>query len=274
MLKQFPLDEDVIAWISENISAQSYRINQLRLQFSLNKLEEIGPDNINGFATADAAAIQFHPDLPPVQCDGIKITFQDDRLSFALENPMYRGKNLEGSHVYIDNIIKPHSVLAIHIKTESRLDDIILTLLEKYDFKLPLRQISGLTQAEINLLFNLPGFTLTTNGIFTTGSGAWTWRDIALQTQGASVQLADNKITIKQADISYKDILHTQLSGLIDTSSRHAGLVNDIEQLNFTAKGATILQAAQLKLPLEVDFSHDAILIEIEQIKTSITLED
>lgn len=271
-LQQFPLDEDVLDWISDNITARTYQINQLRLQFQLKKLHDIGPENIQGSATAGAAAVKFHPDLPPVQCDGIRITFQDDRLSFALENPEYEGKNLAGTSVYIDNVIRPHSVLAIDIKTKSQLDDTLANLLEAYDIKLPLRQISGLTRAKINLLFDLPEFTLNTNGTFVTGSGAWTWDDIPLETRSASVQLTDNRINILNAEISYSDILRTRLSGLVDISSRHASLMSQIEYLNLTARKTTILQAAQMKLPLEIDFSHESTVINFEQIKTLITL--
>ncbi|MDH3327941.1 MAG: AsmA-like C-terminal domain-containing protein [Desulfobulbaceae bacterium] len=273
-LQQFPLDEDVLDWLSDNISARTYQINQLHVQFQLNKLHEIGPDNIRGTATADAVAVKFHPDLPPVQCDRAKITFRNDRLSFALENPKYEGKSLEGSSVYIDNVIKPHSTLSVNIKTESQLDNTLLSLLEKYDIKLPFHQLSGLTRGEVNLLFDLPEFTLKTTGSFVTGAGAWSWADVPLQTQKVSVQLTDSRITIHNAEISYSDILRSRLSGLVDISSGHASLENEIEQLNLNARKTDILQAAQMKLPLEIDFSHESTVIDLEQIKTAITLSN
>lgn len=272
LLQQFPLDEDVVRWISENISAQTYQINELNLQFSLSNPLQIGPENIRGSATADSVTVQFNPDLPPVHSDVIRITFQDDRLFFALDKPVYDGKSLEGSTVYIDNIIQPDSVLAINIMTQSRLDSVVLHLLEAYDISLPFRQLTGDTMAEINLLFDLPEFKLKTTGTFVTNSGSWSWADIPFQTDGASVRLKDNNIEIREAEISYGDILRTRLKGQIDTSMRRAGLVSEIERLNLIARTATVLKAEQMRLPLEIDYGGDAILIKLEEINTFVTL--
>lgn len=273
-LQQFPLDEDVIDWVSGNISAESYRIDALRLQFSLRNPGLISPENIRGSAAAERAAVQFNPDLPPVQCDRVAITYRDDRLSFALEEPVYEGKNLAGSTVHIDRIIQPDSVLAIDIRTQSRLDGVILHLLEAYDIRLPLRQHTGSTRAEVNLLFDLPEFKLKTAGTFATQSGAWSWADIPFQAHAASVGLTDSKIEIREAEISYSDILRTRLSGRIDTSSRQAALVSEIEQLHLVSKETEMLQAGQMELPLAIDFSREPVRIDIDRIKTVITLNE
>ncbi|MDW7773506.1 MAG: AsmA-like C-terminal domain-containing protein [Desulfobulbaceae bacterium] len=274
LLQQFPLDEEVTTWISENISASSYKVNYLLVQFPLQKIRDIGPENIHGYATAESAAVRFHPDLPPVECDRIKVTYQDDRLSFALENPHYRGKSLEGSAVFIDNIIKPDSVLAISIKTESRLDPVILNLLETYDVKLPLQQHTGITRGEMDLRFDLPEFEQSISGAFVTASGSWTWEDIPLQATGASVRLRDDEITIDQAEIAYGNIFHTRFSGLVDTSARHASLLADIEHLHLTAKKTTLVRAAHVELPLEIDYSSESTMIASEQIRTYISITE
>ncbi|HDO30903.1 MAG TPA: hypothetical protein ENG79_07595, partial [Desulfobacteraceae bacterium] len=88
--KQLPLDQDVKIWLTRNITARKFQIDRLRLRCRIkNGLPEIGPDSIEGTARAEDADILFHPDLPPVHCKELGITWQNDRLSFQLDGPTY-----------------------------------------------------------------------------------------------------------------------------------------------------------------------------------------
>lgn len=269
-LRQFPIDREAIEWVSENIDAQSYRIDQLLLHFSLNELEKIGPENISGKATAQSATIQFSPELPPVKCDTINVSFQDDRLTFDLDHPAYEGRSIAGSNVYIDNVIEPDSVLAINIHATDKLDEAVLDILEAFDITLPFRQLSGETRAAISLLYDLPEFELTTKGIFSTRAGDWDWEGIPLQVEEAEVRLTDETITLVNASASYQDILRGSCSGTIDISTGHARLQSMIEDLEFKPKHATLLQGSDINTPVEVDFGGETIKVDLPQLQTGI----
>lgn len=274
LLAQFPIDADVRAWIAENIYADTYRIDELNLNFSLDNFKDFGPENIHGTAQAQGVDIRFDPDLPLVKTDSVAITYRKDRLCFALENPWYIDKDLEGSKVFINNLTKADPTLAIIITTESRFDRGISALLDTYEIRVPLHQESGVTRARLNLLFTLPDFDFLANGDFETGSGNWVWRGIPLQAQGARVLLDNNEIIIHEADISIGENLKTKLSGTVNTVSKKAELITGIESLRVNAKGFTLLQADDLKMPLTIDFSHEPIAIDLDEINTSIAMDD
>jgi hypothetical protein len=272
LLRQLPLDEEAFSWVAANISAESYRIEEVRFNFELGRLREFGPDNIRGTGTAGPAMIRFDSGLPPVRCEAIEVDFRDDRLTFTLDRPDYEGKSLAGSSVFIDNIIEPDSVLGIDIRAESMLDRTVLTLLSAYGISLPLKQHSGLTLAEVSLLFDLPEFDLQATGSFVSESGTWSWDDIPFEARDAAVSLRDDQVSIEKAEIFYEDNLRAVLSGVVDTDRQEAELVGDIEKLRVTARNATFLQAEKMRLPLAVDFSGEGMIIDMETIGTTLSL--
>ena len=122
VLARFPVDREVIDWVRDNISGRDYRVTMLRLQCRLEELRSLEPRHISGSAVAASAAVRFHPDLPPIECDRVDVTYLDDRLSFLLENPKYTTKNLQGSDVYIEDLTGDQTRLIINLKAKSRID--------------------------------------------------------------------------------------------------------------------------------------------------------
>ena len=272
--KQLPLDQDVKIWLTRNITARKFQIDRLRLRCRIkNGLPEIGPDSIEGTARAEDADILFHPDLPPVHCKELGITWQNDRLSFQLDGPTYGNKNLAGSRVYIDHVIGPGSILAVTIKTDTMLDPPVTRLLRAYDINLPLEQQSGTTAAKLQLTIDLRNFKVTTKGSFTTGEGAWSWQGSPFLSHKATVLLTDDQVTISQADLSYQDILRVGLSGTVNTSAGQADLVGDIDNLTLRRGNDTLVQAAKITTPITVDFSGPTTRINLQRFRTTIILD-
>ncbi|MHB8811521.1 MAG: hypothetical protein ACYC9M_16165 [Desulfobulbaceae bacterium] len=164
LLALFPMDPQVTAWVAENISAAKYRIKDLRFLFNLQNLQEFGPGNISGTAVADSVAVRFNPDLDPVHCDRVHITYGADRLSFALDNPVYKKRSLQGSSVYIDNVVAEGSTLGIDLLVQSSKDKVVDEILDQYEVNFPARQVSGTTRVDLRLLFDLSDFTMAVGG--------------------------------------------------------------------------------------------------------------
>lgn len=272
LLHQLHLDPDAAAWVTENISAESYRIEELLLQLNLTELDNPNPDSIRGTAMADSAAIRFQPALPPVECDKIAITYQDDRLSFNLAKPTYREKDLAGSRVTIAPLLGAKTRLIIHLRTESALDRDILEILAGYDLELPFRQNSGTAQTDLTLSFDLPEFSLNTSGTFHTGSGQWQWGDNLFQVQEAALAFHNKKIRIEKAGISYDDAIKTKISGSVDLDARKAALTLNIDKLDYQAAGTTLLRAADNTMPLTIDYSREPVVVSLDQLGATILL--
>lgn len=264
ILARFPLDKNLVTWITENITARDYKVEHLKLDFTLHDGKpEIGPGSISGKAIAQDASLRFHPSLAPVQCKQINITLNNDQLSFALEQPAYKTRNLAGSSVLINNLVAGDSQMDINIQTNTELDNEILELLDTYNINLPVSQKTGTTKADIHLVFDLPDFTLSTTGAFTTGEGSWTMGDISFQTSSIAVQLKNNLITIKNAAIASQDIIQTDLTGTIDTAAKKAELTANIKHLNFHGKEKDIITARNLLTPIDIQFRGEEINIHL-----------
>ncbi len=269
--KQLPLDQKVKIWLTRNITARKYQIDRLHLRCRIkNGIPDIGPDSIDGTARAEDADILFHPGLPPVHCKELGITWQDDRLAFKLERPTYGNKNLAGSSVDIDHVIGTGSILTVNLKTDTMLDQQVTKLLRAYDINLPLEQQSGITAANLRMTMDLRNANVKTKGSFTTGNGAWSWHGSPFLSHKATVLLADDQVTIQQADLSYKDILQVDLSGTINTSAGHAELVGNIDYLTLRLGNDTLVHAANVTTPVTVDFGGPATRIDLKRFRTTV----
>jgi hypothetical protein len=272
VLALFPLDPQITTWVADNISAANYRIRDLRFRFNLQKLREIGPRNITGTAVAESVAVRFDPELEPVHCDRVHITYAADRLSFALDNPMYKGKSLQGSSVYIDNVVAEGSTLGIDLTAESGKDRVVDEILDHYEVNFPARQTAGTTRVDLRLLFDLSDFTMAVGGSILPGPGAWSWRDITFQTSGAAFQLVNNRLRVVRADIAVDDKFRANLHGFIDTRTLHGELLCEIDRLTLATADAAFLQAAGLRTPVAMDFSREVTLVNLPELRTSLRL--
>jgi hypothetical protein len=162
----------------------------------------------------------------------VDVSFENDRLSFDLDTPVYKTKDLAGSSAAIEPLLGDNTSLAITLQTESILDDEIHELLKAYNIRLPLTQQTGTTRGNLQLVFDLPGFRLHTKGAFTTDKGGWTWNNIPFRSDAAAVRLKDNLVTIDNAEINFKEIMQADLAGVIDTAAHKATLSADIRHLD------------------------------------------
>ncbi|GAB4342824.1 MAG: DUF3971 domain-containing protein [Desulfobulbaceae bacterium] len=273
-LSLLPIDPEGVAWVGDNITAREYRIDNLQLRCTLKDgVPDLRPDSLRGTATALDAAIRFHPGLPPVRTGRVALTLADDHLTFALDNPTYRDKNLAGSTVDIGPLLGEASThLIIDLRTRSRLDEDILELLRGFDVDLPLMQLSGTTSAALALDFDLPEFDLRTKGVFRTGQGDWSWQGQPFRTGGAAVRLRDHLIFIDSADIDTGKNFRAELAGSIDTEAGTASLATHIEHF-FLRDGANeIVTVRDLRAPVRIRFSDADQVISLPLLDTTIQL--
>ncbi|HEJ83640.1 MAG TPA: hypothetical protein ENO25_03640 [Desulfobacteraceae bacterium] len=273
-LEQLPVDRDAVSWVRENITARDYLINNLHLGFTVTEGRvHVRPVSMYGSGTASEAMIRFHPSLAPVRSTRVDVSLENDRLSFELDSPVYKAKNLDGSRVTIAPLLGGNTRLAITLQTESPLDSEIHELLKTYDIKLPLTQQTGTTRGNLQLLFDLPGFTLHTRGTFATDEGSWTWGNIPFSSGAAEVRLENDRVIIDNAELSWRDVIRADLTGTIDTTARQAALSTAITRLDFPEGGREIVRAAGLSTPVNIDFSDEEVKINLPELMAEIALD-
>ncbi len=271
VLAPFPLERELRSWLTEKITADAMRIEELTLRFHLEQgIPVLEPLSIRGRARLKGAVIAFDPDLDPVRVREALLTWRDDRLDCSLTRPRYRNRSLDGSHVTVTNLLgEGPSLVKIRLRTRTRLDRPVLDLLRAYDIDLPLVQTDGYTAADLNLVLRLRDLDLQARGSFGTGSSDWLWQGIPVHCERARVELVNSRITIREAELSWQNRLQAGLSGDVDMSTRQAHLSADIRHLQVDRGDTTLLQAENLTQPVVVDFS-DRIRISLPLLKTDI----
>jgi hypothetical protein len=232
VLRLFQIDEDVTTWIANNITADHHRINKLVFTAPLeNGKPVLTAKMVTGQAVGTNAAIFFDASLPPVTTEQIHISYVNDQLSFTLDSPTYRTKDLSGSTVAITNLMGQDSHLIVNIKTKSKLDADIHNILDTYEISLPLTQQTGITDVDLQLDFDLPNFELQTSGTFKADEGEWQCNTVPFTIASATVRLNNELVILENVDLWIRSDLDAKLTGSVDTKTKRISVATEIPAL-------------------------------------------
>jgi len=275
LMELIHLNDEIEEWLSKKIIAGNYQINNLKFQFKKgNSGFEIVPETIEGLASLEDINITFHPDLPAIHSSYSEVIWKGDQLKFMLSKPVYRGKDLSGSSVEIDNVIKGRSYLTLNISTISKLDLGVINLLRAYDVKLPFIQEEGTTQAMLTLKMDLVDYNYQVTGDFKSQKGEWEWSGLPLHLEDLHIQLKNNIIYIDKAGLSFGDLLHANLQGSVDTDMMYAALSADIDKLDIRRNNSKLIYATDIKTPIRFDYSGETLKLDFTKYGVSIFLDE
>ena len=149
------LNSEVKNWIYGYIVADDYHLNEINGKADLKK-NDLFLNELNATANAKNLLVKFDKGLPAVNVAEANITLNNSKLKFDLTAPVYKGKNLDGSNVAINNIFDEKSAnLELFIKTNSIYDEAINEILRAYKINVPVRQLSGKMDASLKILIKL-----------------------------------------------------------------------------------------------------------------------
>ncbi len=168
----------------------------------------------------------------PIYSPQIDLHFIKGKLHIVPKSGSFYSLPIEQSYVTID-FTTPHTILDARILTQhAKLNDPILSLLKFYDIHLPIKQINGDCNVDLNLSINLHNFDTKVNGIFTPSASDILLDQIPLKSEGGIVTVNRNKVTFNNFIAHYGDNLaDARVDGQYDAS---------------TEKGAVSIQAYAL----------------------------
>jgi hypothetical protein len=268
----FRLDKITEKWMYDNVKGK-IKLNYLSGKIDLKEQKPI-IDSIKGEAVIRDAKIRFHEGIKTVNTPKLTIGYENDTLSFNLEKPIYGNSKIYGSKVYISNLtdLKKGTVY-VDLKSDSKLNDDVLEILNAYKIKLPLKQIEG--NLDSSLLLKIPysaskeievkGEFKATNAFFNLG----TFEFLATS---ANVVLKDNNVIIEQSHIKHKDMADVNLKLNIDTKSKIA--VGEIKINSFEIKKDKnkIVSIKDFNTGINIDFNNDTTVF-LDALKTNLTIK-
>ncbi|MFW5619303.1 MAG: DUF3971 domain-containing protein [Campylobacter hyointestinalis] len=159
------LDEEIKNWIYGYIIAKEYVLYEFGGKINLNNLEYY-PKQMYAKARAKDLVVKFHQNVTPAVAEFVDVTLKNDTLSFALSNPKFKDKSINGSSVNIYNLLTQNSHLVLNLKTNSLLDYDIHEILKAYEIDFPVSQDSGKMDANLTLDINFDPFFINSYGEF------------------------------------------------------------------------------------------------------------
>lgn len=271
--EMFRLDEVAEAWMYDNVEGD-IDLNYLYGQVDLKKQNAI-LNSIKGEAIISDAKIRFHKDAKTVDTPKLKVTYENDTLSFDLEKPKYGNSEIYGSRVYIPNLTSlEKGLVVVDLKTNSMLNDDILEILKAYEIKLPLKQFSG--SATSTLVLRIPYLAskkMDIDGRFILDDATLKLNDFEFYTKKADVVLKDNDVYVKKSQVKHKDLIEGVLDLDIDTKSLTAKGEVDVSSFNILADEKSLINLTGQKIPLKIDFK-DNTNISLDSLNSNILIED
>ncbi len=277
----FRLDKVAESWMYDNVEGD-ISLNYLYGKFDLNKLRLIEKSTLGNAVITDAK-IHFNKKVKPVKTSKLTIDFKHDNLYFKLLKPTYAQTSLDGSKVYINNLTSlKNGVVVVDLKTNSRLNNNILEILDAYKIKLPIKQIDGNTTS--SLVLKIPYSIkrhMEVDGKFDIEKSNLKLNNFDFFTQEAQVILKDNIIHIEKSKIS-NDMFDINLNLKIDTKTHQAIGQSTINKFEIKTSKGSVIKLNDFDTKVDVDFNDTTkinlknlqTLIEIDADKTNITISD
>jgi len=101
----------------------------------------------------DDISFVFEPKLSPLIAKTLYVEYKDDNILLSFNKPSCDGINIDNSTAKITNITSGNtSILSIYIKSKALLESKLLNLLNFYNVKLPLYQLTGTNDVITNLV--------------------------------------------------------------------------------------------------------------------------
>lgn len=219
LVRFFGVDPKITPWITEYAKASSARLHRLEGRFPYAEPHKL-VETLVASATVQNGEYTFARGFGPIKAPRIDLEFKKGKLHILPHEGSFYALPTEKSRLWID-FSAPHTTLTALIQTRhAQLNDPILRLLHHYGIDLPLKQISGECDVDLNLAVDLHTLETTAKGTFRPTPSELLLDRIALRSEGGIVRL-DTRIVHFENFIAHygNDIAHARVRGEYDASS-------------------------------------------------------
>ncbi|HEX5330848.1 AsmA-like C-terminal domain-containing protein [Sulfuricurvum sp.] len=245
------LDPEIKPWILEYAKASSIQLNHLSGSFHYDTPREL-ITSLVADATLTSGEYTFATGFEPIYSPRIDLRFVGGKLYILPKNGTFYSLPTEQSYLNID-FASEHTTLNAFIRTRhAKLNDPILALLNFYEIRLPIKQISGDCSVDLNLSVNLHDFDTVAKGSFSPSPSDILLDQIPLRTEGGVVKIDRYQVTFNDFVAHYGDnVAHARVRGKYDAFTEKGEVSIDAYELS-PAKGKLTL--FDPKMPLHVSY--------------------
>lgn len=268
--KLFRLDKIAEEWMYDNVTGDM-QLNYLYGKLNPETFEPI-LESIKGEALIKNAQITFNKKVAPVKTSKLTINYENDTLKFDLYKPKYKNLSVDGSKVEIPNLTsEAKGRVDVLIQTKEILGDEILEILEAYDIILPIKQISGKTNAHVLLKIPYVKPMQTFGNFLLSDSKLLINNSFEFYSKHANVELKNSDVIIKSSHFEIENLLDSTVDLTIDVNKLNAKGMATINKFLIENNKKDVINLSKVKTALALDFT-DKTLINLKDLKTKIVL--
>jgi len=272
--KFFRLSKVAESWMYDNVQGK-LQLKEFYGSFDLEK-NKIIEKSLYGQAVIKDAEIKFHKDVKKIDTKQIDVFFEDNKLTLNLIEPVFENIKIDGSYVHINDIASSkNGNIVVNIEAKkAKLDDRILNILNAYNINLPIVQKIGTTDATVKLIIPYAkNKKMDIKGKFILSKSDILLQEFPFSITKAIVILDNSKVTISNADIKYKNMIHANLDFVINTNTSSAKGNVLIKSFLIEDKTDKIVHITNKKSPLFFSYK-DNVNIKLDAINTDIKISD
>lgn len=219
IISLFELGKNLQYWVHDAIELQSLELLSLKGSLEYEKPKEFYK-NIHAMAKAHKLHYAYNNRIDAIHSEYTDLEFKDGILFITPHNATSYAFDLQTSRLFID-FTKPEETLTLFLHFDGKLNDDILYLLGQYHISLPLKQNSGITQTDLQILINLRTLKTVADGTFIVKNANIDYLGLNLDVSEGKVTLdPQNRLQIIDASASYKKSTHAIVNADYAISSK------------------------------------------------------
>ena len=260
-------------WLTRRIAADAYRIRSLRGEVLLDG-ETFRLDTMTLFAQVEMknARVVFKDTLKTIRVPSVELTLKNNVLYMLPHQARYDGKSLEGSRLYLTNLLGNKArKLHVKLKVDAPFDAAVAQVLASYRISLPIRQEEGRCRATIVWdTVTHQGLTDLQGEVIPQKGSRFRFKSTPVNIHGGQIRFDRYVVQLKNLDADLQ-WLRARLNGKLNLKKHRADLWADIRHVRLgKKKNPFFLMKNQNKVPVHWEWG-ESWKLALPLYKTAIT---
>lgn len=229
--KFLDLDQNLIPWLTTAMRYDSLQIDDLSGSISFSDPSS-SLKNLKANGNFKNARYQFDKALAPIMAEYVSISFENSKLLIRPFKGHFYSLPTQKSYLDIDFAPKEIMLNAFIKTNQAVLNHDILDLLKHYDITVPLKQLDGICNVDLNLSINLHTEKVKAAGRFIPSSSTLSLDTFIISTDGGSVSLDNSIVTFTGFNADYMNIAKGKVKGYYDALNETGKISIQINQIH------------------------------------------
>ena len=195
----------------------------------------------------------FAPGLEPVLAAQTRVVFTQGILHIYPDDATFYGQDTGDTYVDID-FNNGQAIVMVYVRTRAQASGGIITLLEYYGIPFPYHQVSGLTDADLDLRIDLGTVEIEADGRFIAKDSKFKIGEQHFDVAHLDLGLKTTAISFNRLDVAMPGLLSGSVTGQLDVSSGQGELDIALEHFRWQQENSDLALKASPDKPLRLKY--------------------